>query len=356
VAQAAAFLPAKAWLDNGVVDLVTILAGEQGEDGRAWRRRTIGLLAVLAYAGVVAQVIVWYGGVPGSRDVLVPLILGGLLAISITSIRKLRRFAVGVALDWLPFVLMLWLYDFVRGLAGSGRLSAHYHLQIVLDRAAGAGHVPTDWLQRHLWDGAASVHAWDYASWVVYMSYFFGTTAVLAVLWWRSRGLYWRFALNVIALAFLGCATFALYPTEPPWLAGQHGHMPPVERLIGPIGSHVPVITLQSLWETGTRYANYVAAVPSLHAAYTLLISLFLVRRLRSGWRHLLWLYPPAMAFALIYTGEHYLADIVLGWIYCLAVYVAVEWGLARWSRREPRPASERAGEAPAVPEPEPAG
>ena len=54
------------------------------------------------------------------------------------------------------------------------------------------------------------------------------------------------------------------------------------------------------------------------------MISLFLVRRLRSRWRHLLWLYPLAMAFALVYTGEHYVADIVAGWIYCVVVYVAI--------------------------------
>ena len=324
---------------------------------RPTRRRVLGVLAVLVYAGAVAKVIISFDAVPGSRDVLVPVLLGGLLAVSVTSVKRLRRLVVGVAVDWLPFVLLLWLYDLVRGWADGGSLTAHYGMQISLDRLAGGGHVPTVWLQQHLWHGGGSVAWYDYASWVVYMSYFFGTTLLLAVLWWRSRALYWRFALNVIVLAFAGCATFALFRSEPPWLAATQAHLPPVERLVGEIGSHVPVITLQSLWETGTQYANYVAAVPSLHAAYTLLITLFLVRRLSSSWRHLLWLYPPAMAFALIYTGEHYLTDIVFGWIYCLAVYAAVEWALGRrWRRRD----AERRAVQPAEPgggyEPEPAG
>ena len=31
------------------------------------------------------------------------------------------------------------------------------------------------------------------------------------------------------------------------------------------------------------------------------------------------------MAFALVYTGEHYVVDVLAGWIYCIAVYAAVE-------------------------------
>jgi hypothetical protein len=36
------------------------------------------------------------------------------------------------------------------------------------------------------------------------------------------------------------------------------------------------------------------------------------------------------MAFALVYTGEHYVGDVVLGWAYCAAVYLALERGFAR--------------------------
>jgi len=65
--------------------------------------------------------------------------------------------------------------------------------------------------------------------------------------------------------------------------------------------------------------------MPSLHAGQTLLISLFFFVRLRTRLRWLLWLYPLAMAFALVYSGEHYVVDIVAGWIYCGVVFVAVE-------------------------------
>lgn len=311
---------------------------------RPSRRRVAELGSLLCYGAVVGWVVDSFGGIPGSRDVLVPLLLGGFLALSVTSVGRLRRLAVGLAVDWLPFVLALWLYDLIRGWADGAWLPVHFAPQIELDRIAGAGSVPTVWLQQHLWHGAEAIAWYDYATWAVYMSYFFGTTAVLAVLWWRRPRLFRRFAAMVVGLAVLGCATYVLFPAAPPWLAGEDGRLPWVVRIVGDVNGHVPVVTLASLWETGSRYGNAVAAVPSLHAAYTLLISLFLVRRMRSRWRHLLWLYPVAMAFALVYSGEHYVSDIVLGWIYCVAVYAAVEKGFALLEARRAR--------APAEPEP----
>ena len=128
----------------------------------------------------------------------------------------------------------------------------------------------------------------------------------------------------------------------PPWLASDDGYLGPVTRLVGDVNAHVPVISLAPLWENGSRYGNPVAAVPSLHAAYTLLISLFLFRRLEGRLRHLLWLYPAAMAFALVYSGEHYVADILLGWVYTVAVYAAVERGFDALAARRAAGAEEQ--------------
>jgi membrane-associated phospholipid phosphatase len=325
-------------------DSVTSRPAETARRGLSRARRlslrgALGVLAPIAYAGVAVQVVLSMGGVPASRDVLVPLVLGGFLALSVTSARRLRRLAVGIAVDWLPIVLALWLYDFIRGYADGGWLPVHFGRQIELDRLVGLGTLPSVWLQRHLWHGAQHVAWYDYATWLVYMSYFFATTAVLAALWWYRPGSFRRYAATVVGLAVAGCATFVLYPAEPPWMAANVGQIPHLDRIVQGVNGHLPVVTLAPLWERGTQYANDVAAVPSLHASYTLLIALFFFRRLRTRWRHLLWLYPLAMAFALVYTGEHYVSDIVLGWIYCVGVYAAVERVANRLSQRHAEPA-----------------
>jgi membrane-associated phospholipid phosphatase len=66
--------------------------------------------------------------------------------------------------------------------------------------------------------------------------------------------------------------------------------------------------------------------MPSLHFAFSLLAVLFVAGLLRSRWRLLLYAYPLLMAFTLVYTGEHYLIDVVSGAGYAIAVHL----GLAR--------------------------
>jgi len=74
--------------------------------------------------------------------------------------------------------------------------------------------------------------------------------------------------------------------------------------------------------------------MPSLHAAYALLIVLYLWRIVPPPARVLLALYPPAMAFALVYTGEHYVVDCLAGWVYALATFGAVNLWFERRARR----------------------
>jgi membrane-associated phospholipid phosphatase len=136
----------------------------------------------------------------------------------------------------------------------------------------------------------------------------------------------------------MGFVTFALFPAAPPWLASRAGELEATTRMIGPISGEVPFVSVsfESLYERGSEYSNPVAAVPSLHAAYTLLIVLALWPLARRA-RPLLAAYPVAMAFALVYTAEHYVVDILLGSAYALAAWWAVNRVADRWAaRRQP--------------------
>ena len=70
--------------------------------------------------------------------------------------------------------------------------------------------------------------------------------------------------------------------------------------------------------------------MPSLHAAFALLITIYFWRMVPPAVRPLLAAYPVAMAFALVYTGEHYVTDCVVGWIYTVVAY----WGVNRLADR----------------------
>ena len=277
----------------------------------------------------------WREGVPVGRERLLLWIVIGLLALSTANLLGWIR---GVLFEWLPLALVLAVYDLLRGHADGLLFSAWYRPQLDADAFLFGGTVPTVWLQDHLWHGASNLRWYDYASFGVYVSYFVATYAVAGLLWFFARGHFRRYIGSVMLLAGMGFLTFVLFPAAPPWLASEHGDLDATTRLTGPIGGQIPFLSFSSdaLFERGWEYANPVAAVPSLHAAYTLLITLFLWRFTRWG-RPLLAAYPIAMAFALVYAAEHYLTDILVGWAYTL---VAV-WAVGRIADRAPARTSE---------------
>jgi PAP2 superfamily len=280
----------------------------------------------------------WEEGLPLSRDRLLMWILLGLLALSLTNVKGWVR---SVVLEWIPFALILWVYDLLRGQADGLFFDTHVLPQLRADELLFGGTAPTVTLQNHLWD-PFHIHWYDYGAWLVYVSYFVGTYVVAALLWWLDRSLFRRYVVTVSVIAMMGFTTYALFPAAPPWMASQLGAMDPSTRSIGVIWSHIPIAHFNTLFEKGTQYANSVAAVPSLHAAYTLLITLFLWKLVPRWGRLLLFLYPWAMAFALVYTSEHYFVDILLGWVYCVIAFVVVKLAadrLAERRRREPEPA-----------------
>ena len=299
-------------------------------------RRLLVYAAPVVWAAAFAENSIVHG-LPVGRDRLLLWIFLGLFAFSITNP---RRFVTGVVLEWLPFAGILLAYDLLRGSADGLLFRAHVRPQIDADKVIGLGAVPSVWLQQHLWHGAGSIRWYDYATWGVYVTHFVATLTLAFVLWVTGSSLFRRYVAAVSLLAAIGFTTYALFPAAPPWLASQEGVLPPTARLVKLIWTHVPIAHFRLLFEKGERYSNAVAAIPSLHAAYALLIALVLWRSARRGpWRVLLAAYPVAMAFALVYSGEHYAIDILLGWLYAVLAFVVVERA-ADWlaARKEPEP------------------
>jgi hypothetical protein len=281
-------------------------------------RRLLAVAAPVAYVAALA-VVLWEHGIPAARERLLLWIVLGLLALSVT---RVRGWARGVLVEWLPFALVLWAYDLLRGRADGLLFDAYVRPQLEADRLL-FGEVPSVWLQERLWHGAGDVRWYDYASWGVYVSYFLAPYLLAGALWLFDRARFRRYVATFALLAFMGFATFALFPAAPPWLASEEGALGPTTRAMWVVAGEVPVLDFAALFERGGDYSNPVAAVPSLHGAYTLLFTIFAWRYARRA-RPLVALYPLAMTFALAYGAEHYVVDVLLGFGYTLVALLLV--------------------------------
>jgi membrane-associated phospholipid phosphatase len=306
-----------------------------------WRRRRI-LLTVAYLVAFVSTTVAW--GFPASRDRVVIWALAALLIVVVGRPHGLAK----LALDFLPVVAFLYAYDLLRGTADGLLGHVFTEPQLRADEWLFGGTAPSVTLQHALWTHNHP-QVWDYASILVYLTYFLLPFTIAAILWRYRHALFHRYVTVWIGLSFAALVTYAVFPATPPWLASRQGFLPHVARIV-PYLSGKAGFNLTRVMGS-KHYVNKVAAVPSLHAATTLLISLFFWSRAKR-WRWLLVLYPLAMAFALVYLGEHYVSDILLGWIYAVVIFVV---GNRVYDRRTFRRAARKAGVAAAPPAGSPA-
>lgn len=312
-----------------------------GPADRARRRRLLAAAAVLFALSVLAF------GFPTGREVLTGWVLVFLLA---ACAGRVRVWWTAVVRDWLPLFAVLFAYDLLRGAAPhigaalttlpllhadevdpTQMVRAHLLEPIRADRFLFGGQVPTVWLQQHFYR-AGTVHWWDALAVPVYFSHFVVSLAVAVGLWVLSYGSFRRYIWTLVTLTAMTLATYALFPAAPPWMAGlpANGALPRVGRVIpatlDALGGH----TVNSAIERGEAYANPVAAMPSLHGAIPMMLLLFAWPLVGRRARALLALYAAAMALMLVYAGEHYVTDILVGYSYA-AVTV---FGVRAWFRR----------------------
>jgi membrane-associated phospholipid phosphatase len=310
------------------------------------RRRQLLLLVTALFAGVAAVF-----GFPTGREVLTGWVLLFLLAACAGNLGTWGR---AVVRDWLPLFAVLFAYDLLRGLAPDiGARLAHLpvlqadpvnpaftekaHLLEPLrgDELLFGGHVPTVVLQQHFYT-PGHVHWWDVLAVPVYFSHFFVSLGVAVLLWALSYRLFRRYVWTLVTLTVITLATYALFPAAPPWMAGLPANhaLPEVYRVVPDtlraLGGH----TVNSAVERGAAYSNRVAAMPSLHGAIPLMLLLFAWPLVRRRTRVLLSAYVLAMLLTLVYGGEHYVTDIVVGYAYAAASVWGVGW---YFRRREAR-------------------
>jgi len=213
----------------------------------------------------------------------------------------------------------IWVgFNLVRAVADDAGLAvADRGVVSSIEAGLFRGALPSAWLQSTFHEpGRVQVH--DVGLALVHASFFVTPFAVAVVLWWKRRTLFAQYS-QATAFAFgLGLVGFLLLPTAPPWLSNPDSVTRVTVRALSlgaPVGGS-PELGFEP---------NHVAALPSVHVAAAVLVCLAL------GTDSGRWWIPGAayavtMSVAVVYLGEHFLLDALLGWVIALA-----GWRLARW-------------------------
>lgn len=236
----------------------------------------------------------------------------------------------------LPFVLILLVYDSFRGIADNLNTHVNYTFMIDADRFL-FGDLPTATLQNWLWDGR--VQWFDIALYLPYMLHFVLPVGMAIVVWKNRRKLYWNYVAAFSVVSFAAFFTFILFPAAPPWLAVENGYLEGIRRISSDVWFALGISDFPSVYNQISP--NPVAAMPSLHAAWAILLYIFVLKLYGRWWGLLALSYPLVIAFVIIYQGEHYVIDALVSVIYALGAYFSAPY-LTRFIKRKIAPLLQR--------------
>lgn len=245
---------------------------------------------------------------------------------------KSKRLFLGI----LPIGLLGLFYDWMRFVKNVGLSPDRIHICDL--RAAevrwfgiqtgGARTTMSDYFQTH-------ARLWlDVLCSIPYGTFLEALLAFSVILYFTDYARMQRFGWSILAMNVAGFLTYHLYPAAPPWYFQSHGCVADLAAR----ASEGPNLARVDAW-LGVPYFqgfygrsnDIFGAIPSLHVAYPLLMTL-------EGWhlfgrgshatlrwitRCSLFLFFVWMCFAAVYLDHHWVIDVLFGIAYAVAAFSA---------------------------------
>ncbi|MEA1924685.1 MAG: phosphatase PAP2 family protein [Candidatus Altiarchaeota archaeon] len=224
--------------------------------------------------------------------------------------------------DWLPFVILIFAYDSMRGIADNIGFPVNYLPLIHAEKLLFMGNLPTINLQEMFY--TVGVTRWyDVLAMNVYFLHFTPAIIFAGYLWYKKNTLFLEFRDAMVLVSYAALVTFLLCPAAPPWLSHEEGFIQEdLHRIRLEIKTKYLPTAINTIYFLAT--SNPVAAMPSLHAAYPFLV--FLYARKRWGGKGTVFiLLPLSIGFSAVYMGEHYVIDLLAGFVYATVAYRIIE-------------------------------
>jgi len=217
--------------------------------------------------------------------------------------------------SWLPFIGLFLLYEFLRGFADDISpfkditLFWVNNFEITL-----FGKLPTKILQ----DAFAQNFVLVNTSLFFYTLFFYYSFFVGFVFWLKAPDKFGEYFKRFLLVSFAGLLLFFFIPTAPPWYVDAIEELG-IERLIynGWIMRQFSSLSLYQYF----IYGNAVAALPSLHSAWPMFTSLYLIKTLKTKLRFLFLVIPLMIGFSVVLAAEHYVIDVVVAFLLAYIVF-----------------------------------
>jgi membrane-associated phospholipid phosphatase len=222
-----------------------------------------------------------------------------------------RKFITGFSI----FIIYWILFDYMKAFPNYTFNTVHiqdlYDAEKFFFGISGAGKTITPneyWLQHS--------RTWlDLLSGVFYLCWIPVPLAFAAYLFFTDKALFLHFSLTFVLVNLLGFVIYYAYPAAPPWyyqLYGAH-FIPGTPGNTATLHKFDDFLSLNVFRSLYAKSSNVFAAMPSLHSSYPLIVLFYGVRK-KLGWMNIVFaVVALGIWFAAVYTGHHYILDVLAG-------------------------------------------
>lgn len=152
--------------------------------------------------------------------------------------------------------------------------------------------------------------------------------AFAGFLFFKDKLLFAKFSIVFLLVNIVGFIIYYIYPAAPPWYVNIYGF----DLQIGVPGNSAGLSRFDEL--TGipvfesiyNKNANVLAAMPSLHSAYPVIVLFYGIKKRLGNINWFLGIFMIGIWFSAVYSGHHYIIDIIPGVSIALGVIFLFEW------------------------------
>ena len=155
----------------------------------------------------------------------------------------------------------------------------------------------------------------DFLCGLFYINWIPVPLAFAAYLYLTDKRQFLYFSLTFLLVNIIGFCIYYIHPAAPPWYVGRYGFdfnssvtgntagLSRFDNLI-----HLPLF--ESIY---SRNSNVFAALPSLHSAYPVVVFYYAVKSKLGRITWLIGLFMVGIWFSAVYSGHHYVTDVIAG-------------------------------------------
>ena len=257
------------------------------------------------------------------------LVLAGLFNTLYFGSGTTRRFILGFSI----FIIYWIVFDYMKAFPNYRYNNVHIQDLYLWEKSwfglewKGVLVTPNEYFAQHVSTFSDVLAGIFYLCWVPV------PLAFAAIMFFKNRNLFFQFSLTFFLVNIIGFIGYYTYPAAPPWYVAQYGF----DFIAKTPGNTAGLSRFDSLFGIGifesiyAKSSNVFAAMPSLHAAYMLIVVYYATKAKMKGWIVLFAIIMLGIWLAAIYSGHHYVLDVLAG-IVCafIGIFLFQVWARSK--------------------------